>query len=343
MKTIPTILFALVLLSAPAVRAHEAATEMAEAAKVLLDTLSDEQKAKAHFEKTTDPERENWHFIPKPFEGEGMRGGLPLKEMRADQKHLAYALLSTGLSHRGYMTALQIMSLERVLWELENADKRDTEMYYFSIFGDPGSDAWGWRVEGHHLSMNFTVADGEVASVTPNFYASNPGEIKEGPRKGLRVLAGEEDVARSLVKSLSDEQRAKAVIEEKAPKEILTEANSTAESLGDAGIAAGDLDKKQAKQLKQLIHVYANRIRPDVAKEELAKIEEEMDKVVFAWAGGLEMGQPHYYRVQGPSFLLEYANTQNNAYHVHAVWRDFEGDFGRDVLREHYQRDHKAE
>lgn len=343
MKTIPTILCALLLLNAQAVHAHEAASEMADAAKDFLATLSKEQKAKAHYEATTDPERENWAFVPKPFEGEGMRGGLTLKDMQANQKHLAYGLLSTGLSHRGYLTALQIMSLEHVLWELENKDHRDTEMYYFSVFGEPGSDAWGWRVEGHHLSMNFTIADGEVASVTPNFYASNPGKIEEGPRKGLRVLAGEEDTARSLVKALSDEQRAKAVIEEKAPREILTEAKSTVESLGDAGIGAGDLDKEQAKLLKQLIHVYVKRVRPEVAKEEMAKIEEEMDDIVFAWAGGLEMGQPHYYRVQGPSFLLEYANTQNNAYHVHAVWRDFDGDFGRDILKEHYQESHKAE
>lgn len=316
---------------------------MADAASGFLSTLSKEQKAKAVYE-TTDPERGNWHFIPKPFEGEGMRGGLPLKEMRPDQKHLAYALLGTGLSHRGYLTALQIMSLEHVLWELENKDHRDTEMYYFSIFGKPGSEAWGWRVEGHHLSMNFTIADGEVVAVTPSFFASNPGKILEGPRKGLRVLAAEEDVARSLVKSLSEEQRAKAVVADKAPKEILTEANSTAESLGDAGIGVKDLDKEQKKALKQLIRVYLNRVRPDVAKAEMNAIQEAgMDKVVFAWAGGFEMGEPHYYRVQGPAFLLEYANTQNNAYHVHAVWRDFDGDFGRDVLRDHYKEQHKAE
>lgn len=343
MKTIPTILCALILSSVPAVRAHNAATEMADAAKDFLATLSEDQKAKAHFDRTADPERENWAFVPRPFEGEGMRGGLTLKDMRGDQKHLAYGLLSTGMSHRGYLTALQIMSLEQVLFEMENADHRDTEMYYFSIFGDPGSDAWGWRVEGHHISLNFTIADGQVASVTPNFFASNPAKITEGPRKGLRVLAAEEDVARKLIKSLSDDQRAKAIFEKKAPREILTEAKSTVESLGDAGIPSGDLDEKQTEQLKDLIRVYAHRVRPEVAEEELAKIDKEMDKVVFAWAGGLEMGEQHYYRVQGPSFLLEYANTQNNAYHVHAVWRDFDGDFGRDVLSEHYQKDHKAE
>ena len=172
---------------------------MAAAAKGFLDNLTDEQKAKAVY-KLTDAEREHWIYVPQPFEGEGMRKGLTIKDMRPDQRHLAYALLSTGLSYHGYRTALQIMSLEQVLWELENnAPKRDTQMYYITIFGDPGSKAWGWRFEGHHLSMNFTVADGKVISATPSFFASNPGEVRQGPRAGLRVLAAEEDVQRIRV------------------------------------------------------------------------------------------------------------------------------------------------
>ena len=317
---------------------------MAAAAKGFLDNLTDEQKAKAVY-KLTDAERENWIFVPQPFEGEGMRKGITIKEMRPDQRHLAYALLSTGLSHRGYTTALQIMSLEQVLWELENhAPKRDTEMYYITIFGEPGSKSWGWRFEGHHLSMNFTVADGKVISGTPNFFASNPGEIRVGPRTGLRVLAGEEDVARNLVKSLSDEQKKKAIIGTAAPEDILTKNESKITPLEVAGIPFGELDEAQAKNLRQLIDVYVQRIRPEVAADELAAIEKAgMDKIVFAWMGGIEKGQGHYYRVQGPTFLLEYANTQNDANHVHAVWRDFDGDFGRDLLREHYQAGHKAE
>ena len=332
-----------VLMAAPSLKAHEAATDMAVAAKLWLSMLSEEQKDLATFD-LTDEERENWHFIPKPFEGEGMRGGLTMKDMSADQRHLAYGLLSTGLSHRGYLTALQIMSLEQVLWELENDPKRDTLMYYVSIFGEPGSKAWGWRFEGHHMSMNFTIADGVVVSGTPNFFASNPGEILEGPRKGLRVLAAEEDVARELVQSLSDEQRTKTIVEEKAPRDILTAAEPTVSSLGDAGLPWTELEKEQRQKLRTLIHVYVNRLRPDVAKDDLAAIKEAgFDKIVFAWAGGIEKGEPHYYRVQGPTFLLEYANTQNNANHVHAVWRDFTGDFGRDILKEHYQAHHTAE
>ncbi len=343
MKRFLILLPALALLGGPSASAHEAADDMATAAQVWLASLTKEQKKTATFELTV-PKRENWAFVPKPFEGEKARKGVTIKSMRPDQRHLAYALLSTGLSHRGMLTASQIMSLEYVLWELENADHRDTEMYYVAIFGDPTSDSWAWAFEGHHMSLNFTIADGKVASATPNFFASNPGVIHEGPRKGLKVLAGEEDVARELVKSLSRKQRKTAVFEEKSPKEILTTAEPVVEHLGDAGIAYGDLNKDQQAKLMELIRVYVERVREEVAEEELAAIEKVgLDKIVFAWAGGLEPKEGHYYRVQGPTFLLEYANTQNGAEHVHAVWRDFDGDFGRDVLKEHYQKSHKGE
>lgn len=342
---LPLLLAALgMVLPAANLPAHESAAEMAEAAKVWLASLSDEQKAKAVYE-LKDAERENWHFIPKPFEGEGMRGGLTIKDMRPDQRHLAYALLSTGLSHRGLTTALEIMSLEQVLWELENqSPKRDTLMYYVSIFGEPGAKAWGWRFEGHHLAMNFTVVDGQVVSGTPNFFASNPAEVRQGPRAGLRVLAGEEDTARALVQSLDETQKAKAVTASAAPEDILTAAEKKVGPLGGEGIPFGELKTGQQEKLRELMEVYIRRVKPDVADSELAAIEKAgLDKIVFAWLGGTEKGQPHYYRVQGPTFLLEYANTQNGANHVHAVWRDFEGDFGRDLLREHYQAFHKAE
>ena len=348
MKKLPilfSILAGLSLTGVPSsLHAHDSAEDMATAAKGFLANLTDEQKAKTTY-ALTDAERENWVFVPQPFEGEGMRKGITIKEMRPDQRHLAYALLSTGLSHRGYMTALNIMSLEQVLWEMENnSPKRDTLMYYVTIFGEPGSKAWGWRVEGHHLSLNFTVADGKVVSGTPIFFASNPGEVRVGPRTGLRVLAKEEDVARTLVKSLNDEQKTKAVIGTDAPKEILTSNEKKISALEGGGILFSDLNEEQAKTLRELIGVYVHRLRSEVAADEEAAIEAAgMDKIVFAWIGGLEKGQPHYYRVQGPTFLLEYANTQNDANHVHSVWRDFDGDFGRDVLREHYQVYHKAE
>ncbi len=328
-------------LSLPSASAHDVAGEMASAAKDFLATLTAEQKEKATYDLTVD-ERENWHFIPRPFEGKGMRGGLPLVEMRIDQQQLAQALLSTALSHRGYVTALQVMSLERHLWEVENEDpKRKSEMYYVSIFGEPGAKAWGWRYEGHHLSMNFTIKDGKLVSGTPSFYASNPAEILEGPRKGLRVLAGEEDVARKLVNSLDEEQQKTTIFSEKAPRDILTAAERKVSAFEEKGIAYGALNEAQQKNLNELIDVYIHRLRPEAAKDQLAKIKEAgWDKIRFAWAGGKAKGEPHYYYVQGPTFLLEYANTQNNANHVHAVWRDFDGDFGRDLLADHYAKSH---
>lgn len=344
MKQSAALLFTLAVLSAAQIHAHEAATEMAESAQVWLASLDETQRDQATYE-LADAEREAWGFVPKPFEGEGMRGGLTLNAMRPDQRHLAYALLSSGLSHRGYTTALEIMSLEQVLWEIENhAEKRNTLMYYFSIFGDPASGNWGWRVEGHHLSMNFTIAGDKVVATTPIFFASNPGEVPSGPRQGLRVLADEEDQARSLIHSLTDAQRQKALIDETAPKEILTEALPAVTAFADgAGLPYSDLDDSQKKLFDELIEVYVRRVRADVADEDLAKIDAAgRDAITFSWAGGTEPGQGHYYRVQGTTFLLEYCNVQNDAKHVHSVWRDFDGDFGRDVLREHFKTAHKA-
>ncbi len=342
MKKLLSILL-LTALSGGPLFAHDTAADMAKAAAGFLQNLDDDQRAKATYELKTD-EREDWHFIPKPFEGEGKRGGLPIKEMSHDQRLLALALLSTGLSHDAYVKALNIMTLEQVLFEIEKADKRDPEMYYVSVFGTPGAKAWGWRVEGHHISMNFTIADGKVVAGTPVFFASNPAEVLEGPRKGLRVLAEEEDVARELVQSLTDDQKKTAIIEAEAPRDILTAAERTVASLGDAGLPYGKLTDDQKKKLHGLIDVYVNRLRPDVAADDLKAIEATgHDKIVFAWAGGVKKNEPHYYRVQGPTFILEYANTQNGANHVHAVWRDFNGDFGRDVLGEHFAQHHKAE
>lgn len=331
--------FALTAFPSARVQAHEAAEAMAAAANDFLNTLEPEKREKATFEMK-DSERKNWHFIPTT------RNGLSIKEMREDQQHLACALLSTGLSHRGYTQALTVMSLEQVLWELENqSPRRDTEGYFVSIFGKPGEDkVWGWRFEGHHLSLNFTIADNVVVAGTPNFYAANPGMIKDGPRKGLRVLAAEEDEARALVKSLDENQRLTAIIDTAAPADILTGDKPKVEPLENKGILASALAEDQKKALRGLIEVYVRRLRPSIADQDLKKIEEAgFDKIQFAWAGGTEMGQGHYYRVQGPTFLLEYANVQNDAYHPHAVWRDFDGDFGEDVLRKHFAERHNAD
>lgn len=320
-------------LATPAARAESPAAEMALAANNFLAALNPELKAKAVFE-FKGQERVNWHFVPMP------RKGLPFKEMSPAQRHLAYALLHSALSQRGYFKAVTIMSLEQVLYDLENqASHRDAELYYFSIFGKPGPDAWGWRVEGHHLSLNFTVRGDIVIAATPSFLGSNPAEVRAGPRQGLRVLAQEEDLGRRLVKSLDDQQRAVAIISTNAPRDVITGNSRTARALAPVGLPAAQMNASQRDQLKALIGEYIGRTRPAMAETEWAKIQAAgWEKVSFAWAGALEPGHGHYYRVQGPTFLLEYDNTQNEANHIHTVWRDLGNDFGDDTLRRHYEQ-----
>jgi len=316
------------------VRAGAPAEEMTAAANKLLGSLNAEQRAKAVFEFKSD-ERLNWHYIPKD------RKGLALKEMSDEQRQLALGLLASGLSKQGLDKARTIMSLEPILFELEGSARRfprDAALYYIQVFGKPDAKGtWSWRFEGHHLSASFTLVKGEFFSSTPSFFGSNPAEVRQGPRKGLRALAGEEDAARHLVNALDDEQRKVAVFDATAPKEIFTEAKHKVEPLSPAGLAAAKMTSTQRQSLMALVREYVRRARPELADSDLAKIEKAgVEKVHFAWAGGLEKGEGHYYRVQGPTFLLEYDNTQNNNNHIHAVWRDFDGDFGEDILRKHY-------
>jgi hypothetical protein len=312
--------------------------DMAAAAKTFLAALNDDQRSKASFAFDSD-ERDNWHFVPRE------RKGLTLKEMIPAQRALVFSLLNSGMSQRGFAQATTIMSLEQVLQEMEGPSRRfprDAELYHVSIFGTPDAKGtWGWRVEGHHLSVNFTVVDGKVAAGTPSFMGTNPAEIRKGPRAGLRVLAGEEDVARELVNSLNEKQKAVAVIDTKAPDDIATLDLRKVEPSKPAGITLGSLSSAQRDIAVRLIRTYVERLRGEVAASDFAKIQKAgLDKVSFAWAGSLEKGQRHYYRVQGPTFLLEYDNTQNDANHVHAVWRNYAGDFGRDALAEHLKSAH---
>ena len=322
-------------LFATAAVAHVAVDEMADAATKFLGSLKPEQAAKASF-KLKDDERQNWHFIPKA------RNGLPIKDMTEDQRKLAMKLLRSGLSDHGYGKATNIMSLETILRELEGPNgrmTRDPELYYLSVFGKPDpKGTWGWRVEGHHLSVNYTIVKGEYVAGTPSFFGSNPAEVKAGPRQGFRALGDEEDRGRELIKALSPEQREQAIFEKVALKDIVTMAEKRVKPLDQKGISAAKLNADQKQKLLALVKAYVERNRPELAKEDLRKINEAgIDKLYFAWAGGIEKGEGHYYRVQGPTFLLEYDNTQNNNNHIHAVYRDFENDFGEDLLRKHYQ------
>lgn len=312
-----------------------AAAEMAKAADAFFETLAPEQRAKALFE-FGDALRHDWHFIPRA------RKGLPLKEMDEKQRAAAHALLRTGLSESGYKKSTDIISLESILKEIEGPNGRmvrDPELYYVQIFGKPGAAAWGWRFEGHHLSLNFTIVNGKFIAGGPAFMGANPGEVKSGPQKGLRVLGADEDLGRELGKSLDAEQTKLAVLPGNAPADVLFVPGKTPGPLEPKGIAWAQLKAPQQALLWKLVEVYANRLRGDLAARDLAAIQKET--LVFAWAGGLERGDGHYYRIQGPHFTIEYDNTQNNGNHPHSVWHDHNDNLGAKTLKEHYKQDHK--
>ena len=328
-----------------AVRAAErSAGAMASAADAFLKSLNSEQRRQATFPFEGD-ERLHWHFIPTDM---FPRNGLTVKAMTEPQRGLARKMLETALSQRGYLTATSIMELETILGALEAAQGpsearrttpmvRDPERYFFSVFGTPSpKGAWAWRVEGHHVSLHFTVVNGTLVASSPTFFGTNPAEVREGSKKGLRILAAEEDSARALLLALSPEQQKQAVINPVAPGDILTMNKLTIDRLAPAGIAAGALDAKQRDLLMKVVDAYVGLMASDIAQERTAKLQKAgVDKITFAWAGESERGKKHYYRVQGPTFLIEYDNTQNDANHIHSVWRDFDGDFGRDLLAEH--------
>lgn len=317
------------------IRAHDVAAEMTSAANGFLQSLTPAQISKAQY-ALNDHERENWNFVPM------VRGGLPLKEMQSPQRTLAFALLRTGLSDSGFKKAEAVISLENVLKELENGSaRRDPERYYVAIFGDPAPDkTWAWRFEGHHLSFNFTVVDGHRVYFTPSFIGSNPAEVRAGPLKGLRVLGQEDDLGRALVTSLDERQQKIAIIAVNAPAEVITGNHRHIDPLSPDGISAAQLTPAQREKLSALLELYLHRYRSEISEAELAVIWEDFDHVTFAWAGGFSPGAGHYYRLQGPTFLCEFDDTQNDANHIHTVWRNFKNDFGGDALLEHYRADH---
>jgi hypothetical protein len=335
------ITIAVTFLGGAMVASQKSAANMSKAAAQFLDGLSADQRAKAALPFDGE-ERLRWHFIPNEM---FPRKGLMIKDMNETQRRLAHDLLRTGLSARGYNKITSIIELEDILKAIETGGKmaRNKEEYLFSVFGTPGTKgAWGWRVEGHHISLRFTIADGAVSrnlSSTPMFLGANPAEVRDGDKKGLRVLGDEEDAARALVMALSADQQKQAIINAVAPTDILTMNKNDIAPLPDQGVTFASLQPAQQALLRRLIEVYTSTMEADVAAERLAKITAAgMDTVRFAWAGETEKGKKHYYRIQGPTFLVEYDNTQNNGNHIHSVWRDFNGDFGRDLLREHLKQ-----
>ena len=316
------------------ISAQRATATMASAATSFLNALTPEQKQQATFPMESE-ERVRFNFIPtETFP----RKGLLLKDMTEPQRKLAHALLRSGLSQRGYDTYTAIIQLENILRDIEKGGKfeRNPEKYFFSIFGTPNpKGTWGFRVEGHHISLHFSVVNGTAIASTPTFAGTNPAEVREGAEKGKRVLALQEDSARALVTALDATQRKTAVINDVALNEIVTTNQLDISPLPD-GLKVSAMTPPQRDLLMKVIDAYAGLMETEIASDRLAKIKAAgIENIAFAWAGSVERGQKHYYRVQGPTFLIEYDNAQNDGNHVHSIWRDFKGDFGRDLLREH--------
>ncbi len=320
------------------------ATDMARAATTLLKGLNAKQTAQATF-GFDGKARTYWGFIPGEMLEGGHRKGLMIKDMTAVQRAQTHALLRTVLSEAGHEKVKNIMFLEDILHVLEGKQRRfvrDAEAYHILIFGKPGPrGAWGWRFEGHHLSLNYTIVNGKIASV-PSFWGSNPAVCDFGPGRRLVALEKEETLARQLRLAISPAELKLAVFANKAPRDILTAALPQVKQLEQTGVRHDQLSKPNQKQLEALIQEYLNRHRAPMAAADWAKIKAAgLGNIRFVWAGSTKQFEPHYYRVQGPTFLLEYANTQNGANHIHATWREFKGDFGRDLLRDHFRREHR--
>ena len=324
---------------ADAIESKEVARELAVAAQRFIDTLDEGVIAEYLFQ---DAERGNFHFFPIA------RRGVPLKELEIGQQQLAYALMSATLSHAGNQKALTIMSLGDYLRETDEQpnEHRDSDAYYLTFFGTPDPEGtWGYRFEGFHISLNVTVVKGRWISVTPSFFGAIPATVPDGPRKGLQVLKQETELGRTLAKSFTEEQQEAGFgeIPDFLTETVggLTTGNKRRIRPDEPrGVAAANMTIGQRETLMRLVREHIGRIRKELADQDLARIDRAgTDKIHFIWAGGLEEGEPHHYMIQGPTFLIEYDNTQDGANHVHCVYRDFENDFG-DAMLEHYNLHH---
>jgi hypothetical protein len=325
-----------------AYRAPVAVGRMAEAARRFLASLDESGRAAASFPFAGE-ERYFWHYTPIE------RNGLQLKEMTAETRDLAFALLATGLSARANRQARQIVDLEPILRETEEIEQiatgwhRDSGRYRFSIFGEPGGrEPWAWRAGGHHIGIIFTIVDGDWIAPTPLFLGANPAIVRHGEHSGLRILPDEEELARILLGSLDEQQKGTAIVEATAPSDILSTNRQVADpTIAPTGIPYADLTGEQRAHLVALTKHYVTRVDDELSAAAWASLERAgLDGVAFAWAGPEERGQGHYYAVKGPRFLIEYDNTQNGANHIHSVWRDFTNDFGEDLLAAHYADTH---
>ena len=316
------------LLSATLREKTNSGTAMVAACQGFLESLDAQQVRQCTF-SYDDKERLNWHFIPRP------RKGLPIKDLEGRALRSAQKLIQSGLSAAGYDQAVNVMSLEEILFLLEGGDRekrrsrRDPMKYYLSVFGKPGkSGTWGWRVEGHHLSLNYTITNGKLVATTPEFFGANPGTVDAGPGRRIRVLGPEEDLARQVLKLCSPAQQEIAWIDKKAPDDLRGGGVAQPETTAPVGLSISKMSGDQKKLMRTLLTEYLKNMPADVEAERRAAINKAgLEKIFFAWWGSEKLNERHYYRVQGPTFLIEYNNTQNSANHVHSIWRNLSGDF----------------
>lgn len=312
------------------------ARRLAGAARSFLDSLEPDLRHEAHLH-FQDAERRRWHYTPR------QRAGLALADMGRPQAKAAHRLLAAGLRLESYAGAVAIMGLEEVLDVLEGgrADRHGGD-YWVTVFGDPGEgDAWGWRFEGHHLSVNYTLT-GERVAATPLFLGANPAHVTSGSATVLRPLGREEDLALALLDALDEGQRARAVFSDEAPPDIVTgEQPGSPGGLEPRGVSGGDLSGDAARTLSALAATFVGRLPDELARPRLAELEATGAAALhFAWAGEVRLDRPHYYRLQGPGLLAELDDTEPGGNHVHTVLRDPDDDFGADALRAHRDGHH---
>jgi hypothetical protein len=318
--------------------ADDGRAAMAAAAAAFLASLPADGQKQATF-AFADRERLNWHYVPRS------REGLAFKRMAPAARAAAHELMKASLSAVGYAKAVNVIRLEDVLRRLETFGglMRDPENYAVTVFGLPGATApWGWRLEGHHLSLNFTLVPGKPVAMTPAFFGANPAEVRSGPQQGLRTLARETDLALALVRSMDASQRGRMVIGAQSLGDIVSGPGRGASLAAPAGLPLADMTGEQRALAVRLVEEYARNMRAELAEAELRRMQAAgVTDLHFAWAGALEAGKASYYRLHGPTLLIEYDNTQNDANHIHSVWHDPKNDFGQDLLRAHYHGGHR--
>jgi hypothetical protein len=313
------------------------AGEMTKATSAWLSLLDNAQRAASHF-PWDDPRRMDWYYAPRS------RPGVTLGEMNAAQTAATWDLLGTLLSARGLAQARGQLMVEGILGELTNNPSfRDPGNYALVLFGDPaGSDPWSWRIEGHHLVLNTVVAPGHGVAVTPNFFGANPARVPSGHHHhGFRLLGAEEDAAFGLIRSIEGDLRGQVLIGNRSLGDIIAGPGREDILKSYEGAPLSRLNTAQQAGVVHILELYAATLREEIATAAMARIKDAgLETLHFAWAGSLAPGNPHYFRIHGPSALLEYDNTQNGANHAHSIWIDPQGLFGRDLLKAHYHDAH---